>query len=292
MSSKLYLRIKSLGKELGIPMYVIEKDYSLDYILAGIGAQPALFGSLVFKGGTALKKIYFGDYRFSEDLDFSGINAPKGDALETSILNAVNYSQNLLQEQGYFSLTMKRYLEHDPHPFGQEAFDISVKFPWQSAPNCTVKLEIAHDEPVILEPYPCRLLHDYGEDLSINILCYRIEEIIAEKMRCLLQTHAKLTQRGWNKPRARDYYDLWKIFSTFHSLINTSLLPSLLKRKCEHRNMGFSCLNDFFSEELVMQARNYWNTNLGTFVKDLPPCDELLDDLKILLPKYFPDLVK
>jgi predicted nucleotidyltransferase component of viral defense system len=26
---------------------------------------------LVFKGGTALKRCYFGDYRFSEDLDFT-----------------------------------------------------------------------------------------------------------------------------------------------------------------------------------------------------------------------------
>ncbi len=26
---------------------------------------------LAFKGGTALKRCYFGDYRFSEDLDFT-----------------------------------------------------------------------------------------------------------------------------------------------------------------------------------------------------------------------------
>jgi len=43
---------------------------------------PSLRETLVFKGGTALKKCYFGDYRFSEDLDFSGLNgAPTGDAL-------------------------------------------------------------------------------------------------------------------------------------------------------------------------------------------------------------------
>jgi predicted nucleotidyltransferase component of viral defense system len=35
--------------------------------------------TLVFKGGTALKKCYFGDYRFSEDLDFTGVgSAPAG----------------------------------------------------------------------------------------------------------------------------------------------------------------------------------------------------------------------
>ncbi|HLB42237.1 MAG: hypothetical protein A3F13_00880 [Gammaproteobacteria bacterium RIFCSPHIGHO2_12_FULL_40_19] len=56
---------------------LVEKDYALSYILAGIAKQQQLSHSLVFKGGTALKKIFFGDYRFSVDLDFSTLNAPK-----------------------------------------------------------------------------------------------------------------------------------------------------------------------------------------------------------------------
>ena len=31
----------------------------------------SLLSNLAFKGGTALKRCYFGDYRFSEDLDFT-----------------------------------------------------------------------------------------------------------------------------------------------------------------------------------------------------------------------------
>ena len=34
-------------------------------------ARSDLQASLAFKGGTALKRCYFGDYRFSEDLDFT-----------------------------------------------------------------------------------------------------------------------------------------------------------------------------------------------------------------------------
>ena len=52
-------------------------------MLAGIGRVPALSSTLVFKGGTALKKCYFGEYRFSEDLDFSSIGAlPAGEEME------------------------------------------------------------------------------------------------------------------------------------------------------------------------------------------------------------------
>src|SRR5437588_10988700 len=50
---------------------VVEKDYVLGWILAGINAHEELTESWVFKGGTCLKKCYFETYRFSEDLDFT-----------------------------------------------------------------------------------------------------------------------------------------------------------------------------------------------------------------------------
>jgi hypothetical protein len=50
---------------------VIEKDYVLGWLLWGIGADPTLGNSWVFKGGTCLKKCYIETYRFSEDLDFT-----------------------------------------------------------------------------------------------------------------------------------------------------------------------------------------------------------------------------
>jgi hypothetical protein len=56
---------------LGLLPNVVEKDYVLGWLLAGIFGQPALAGNWVFKGGTCLKKCYFETYRFSEDLDFT-----------------------------------------------------------------------------------------------------------------------------------------------------------------------------------------------------------------------------
>jgi len=50
---------------------VVEKDYVLGWMLAGIYAHPDIRGSWVFKGGTCLKKCWFETYRFSEDLDFT-----------------------------------------------------------------------------------------------------------------------------------------------------------------------------------------------------------------------------
>jgi len=53
-----------------IPDEVLERDYCLAWFLAAL-AQSDLRATLGFKGGTALKRCYFGDYRFSEDLDFT-----------------------------------------------------------------------------------------------------------------------------------------------------------------------------------------------------------------------------
>jgi len=53
-----------------IPEPVIERDYVLAWFLTGLAGHP-LREVLAFKGGTALRRCWFEDYRFSEDLDFT-----------------------------------------------------------------------------------------------------------------------------------------------------------------------------------------------------------------------------
>jgi predicted nucleotidyltransferase component of viral defense system len=59
--------------ELNVPWNTLEQDFVLSWVLAGISQIETLRESLIFKGGTALKKVYFGNYRVSEDLDFTMI---------------------------------------------------------------------------------------------------------------------------------------------------------------------------------------------------------------------------
>jgi predicted nucleotidyltransferase component of viral defense system len=60
------LLAKSRKRKLNLN--IIEKDYVLGWLLIGFSR----IDSLVFKGGTALSKIYFPEiWRLSEDLDFS-----------------------------------------------------------------------------------------------------------------------------------------------------------------------------------------------------------------------------
>jgi len=63
--------IQNKARDIGVRDQQIEKDYILSWILQGIAQHSTLSKTIVFKGGTVLKKIYFEDYRFSEDLDFT-----------------------------------------------------------------------------------------------------------------------------------------------------------------------------------------------------------------------------
>jgi hypothetical protein len=62
------------------------------------------------------QKIFFGNYRFSEDLDFSVINAPKDKPLENILLNALVLAKELLNEYGSFDIQLKRNPEKSTSP--------------------------------------------------------------------------------------------------------------------------------------------------------------------------------
>ncbi len=57
-----------LAREFGLAAQVIEKDYTLGWLLAGIAAHPEIGQSWVFKGGTCLKKIKM-DIHVQEGMD-------------------------------------------------------------------------------------------------------------------------------------------------------------------------------------------------------------------------------
>ena len=62
--------ISKLAHKFGLGDRTIEKDYILTWVLHAISNSP-LNDQMVFKGGTAIKKMYIPEYRFSEDLDFT-----------------------------------------------------------------------------------------------------------------------------------------------------------------------------------------------------------------------------
>jgi hypothetical protein len=66
--------IRELARAQALRDTIVEKDYVIGWLLWAIGEEPTLAESWAFKGGTCLRKCYFQEYRFSEDLDFTVTN--------------------------------------------------------------------------------------------------------------------------------------------------------------------------------------------------------------------------
>ena len=275
-----------IAARLGVPTEVVEKDYLLSYLLAGIAAVPGL-RRLRFKGGTALRKMYFGDYRFSEDLDFSAEGVPWGADLDALIEAAAGATLERLSVRGRFLIVVDRPPERGPHPAGQDAFRALAAFPWQRSPMVRVKIEVTHDEPVLLaapERAPRHGDEEIGERLDdVRLATYALEEIVAEELRAILQTQQRLHARGWNRPRARDYYDLRRIRTRRAADVHPALVRRILPEKLDARGVGYRRVGDFFTPALLADARRHWRSNLGAFVADLPDAEVVLAELPALV---------
>jgi predicted nucleotidyltransferase component of viral defense system len=228
-----------------------------------------------------LKKCFFGDYRFSEDLDFSGIgNFPTGDKMEEAIRDVCEVAISLLDEYAPVEIVCERYTEREPHPGGQEAFTIRARLPWHRAPQTRVLVETAVDEKILKPVQRLSLIHEYGEPLKVQVHVYALEEIVAEKLRVILQHVEMLQVRGWSRSRARDYYDLWRVFAAFQDQLNLANFSSFLHAKCAVRNVSFNGPDDFFEKTMLNYVKETWEKWLGPLVPDLPDFSIVIDDLR------------
>ncbi|MBL7204751.1 MAG: nucleotidyl transferase AbiEii/AbiGii toxin family protein [Desulfobacteraceae bacterium] len=274
-------RLQEARKRLGIPWEILERDYVLSWLLAGVSRVEMLRDTLVFKGGTALKKCFFGDYRFSEDLDFSGMgDFPTGDEMEDAIREVCKMAASLIDEYAPVEIIFERYTERDPHPGGQEAFTIRVRLPWQRTPQTRVMIETAVDEKILKPVQKRTIIHEYGEPLEAQVHVYALEEIIAEKLRAILQHAEKLYERGWSRSRARDYYDLWRILGAYQNQLYLSDFSSFLHAKCTIRNVSFNGPDDFFEKIMLNYVEKTWEQWLGPLVPNLPEFGTVIGELR------------
>ena len=111
MISRTELQI--LANREKVALGILGKDYVLTEVLKALSKVPELQDLLVFKGGTALGKIYFPDWRYSEDLDFT----VKKDMKEDELRNLLNQWYRIVQELSQSQLTVK--MLHKPNGYAR-----------------------------------------------------------------------------------------------------------------------------------------------------------------------------
>jgi predicted nucleotidyltransferase component of viral defense system len=141
-------------------------------------------------------------------------------------------------------------------------------------------VETAMDEKVLKPTVRLPVLHDYGEPFEVQVTVYSLEEIVAEKLRAILQHLRSLERRGWVRSRARDYYDLWQILGTCRDRLDVSDFPVFLREKCKLKDVTFSGPESFFPEAMLATVEKTWKNWLGPLVPNLPPCKTVIEELR------------
>lgn len=177
-----------------VPLDVAERDVVLTYVLQVL--REGILPKLAFKGGTCLKKVYFGNVgRFSMDLDFTS----SGVSLE-ELLQGIRQT---LDKRSYYDIEFKIVEENIRAGVGaiSESFLAIVHYAhsWNVG---EFTLEVSYREEPIL-PLHEALLYDemyfrYCEFPRFAVRCLQKEELLAEKLRAAFQ-----------RMRARDLYDLY-----------------------------------------------------------------------------------
>ena len=252
--------IQNKARESGVRDQQIEKDYILSWILQGIAQHKQLSETLVFKGGTVLKKVYFKDYRFSEDLDFTLLeNTVSNEQIFEWFAGVFEY----ISEEANIPLEI---VENNKHEDGGINFYISYIGPLGGlGANKKVKIDISRRERLVFDP----LVHDaflgYTDQKEHQLLCYPLEEFLVEKMRSVMQ-----------RMQARDFYDIWYLLE-IHEMDATFYLGEF-RTKCESKDIDPS---KFFNklEMRLPQYKGRWQSSMADQIQDLPDFDQVVREV-------------
>lgn len=180
---------------------VAERDIVLTYVLKILSEERAdrpLLEQLAFKGGTCLRKVYFGkNTRFSKDLDFTACGVQLTD-LRTRLRTLLNRREHYgirFTIQDEFSRVDRKasygaVIEY-AHDWNSSSLDLNISF--REKP-CLAILRLALQK---------ELYFRYCDFEPFEIPCMQKDELIAEKLRAASQ-----------RLRSRDLYDLY-IYATW-----------------------------------------------------------------------------
>jgi predicted nucleotidyltransferase component of viral defense system len=253
---------------------IVEKDYVLGWLLAGIPHHPELTG-WAFKGGTCLKKCFFETYRFSEDLDYTVQEEVRlsPDAIAAWLGELATWVES---EAGIQFPRDRLNVEEYTNPRGRPSFQARLTYvgplnlPRQSRQR--VKLDITQDEWIGDDTELREVFHPYGDlpPPPPRVRCYSVNEILAEKTRALYERQG----------RARDVYDVVHINREFRDSITPAKAVDLLEGKFRFKKLPEPSVKDIMARIELDVVRRDWAQQLRHQLPVLPPVEGFLEELQ------------
>jgi predicted nucleotidyltransferase component of viral defense system len=260
------------SREFGLTANVIEKDYVLGWVLAGIFHHAEIESSWVFKGGTCLKKCYFETYRFSEDLDFT---LTESNQLDRAFL--VKYFEEI-SEWIYDAAGIeipKDIIRFDVYENKRDGMSaqgrIGYRGPMQPSGDLPrIKLDLTTDEILVHDTVIRQVHHPYS-DLpgdGIQVRCYCFEEVFAEKIRALAE-----------RERPRDLYDVIHLYRHDELKPDQHLVLSTLEKKCDFKEIPVPTMETFENRLEREELEAEWENMLAHQLPALPPFMQFWNEL-------------
>jgi len=167
---------------------MIEQDLVISRALIELYNQPKVKSSLVFRGGTALNKLFLqSPARYSEDIDLVQCTSePIGNTLD-AIRNALD-----------------PWLGEPKRKLTERSVKLFYRYIAIGNNPAKLKIEINTTEHFHIQPLQqldYRIESEWFDD-SASILTYQLNELMASKLRALYQ-----------RRKGRDLFDLWHVLS-------------------------------------------------------------------------------
>ena len=180
---------RKLSQKFDVPVEIIIRDYATIAILLLLNKHEAL-KKLIFKGGTAVRRVYFPEARFSVDLDFDYLGEQKD---INTIANEFKHILSKLEEESIGS----KFITSIDEPIITEHwcfFNVHYTAPGLEAMS-RIDINAKHSEDYVKRNL-CLL--PYSHEKGPETLTYPLSIILEDKLIAFIdRTHAK---------------DLWDIF--------------------------------------------------------------------------------
>jgi len=270
--------IFQIAKSLNLLPSTIEKDYVLGWILAGIQTHEKCNTSWIFKGGTCLKKCFFKDYRFSEDLDFSLKEQFNLD--EESLRIILQEIGDWIYEQSGIEMPFKKIVIEfykNPHDLLSIQGKLAYLGPLKQKQRSnlpTIKLDLSIHEKISLSREKRNIFYPYSDKPVFlpQALTYCYEEMFAEKLRALAE-----------RARPRDLYDVIFLYENKNLIKNKANFLQALKEKSAFKKIPIPVLEmikEHHQKEILISE---WDNMLGHQLNNLKPFEYYWNQL----PKVF-----
>lgn len=267
--------IANAANEWQLRQDVVEKDYVLGWLLAGI-ANDQDTQRWAFKGGTCLRKCWFETYRFSEDLDFTvgpdDLDPVRLIAMFTDIAEWLRERCGLELRIDERSFRPRKNKRGNPTIEGRIGYVGSLGAP--SVPK--VKLDLTADE-VIVRPLERRPVFHPFSDVDAtghrvvhlaDVLSYSLPELMGEKLRALAE-----------RCRPRDLYDVIHTHRHPDLIGRAHEVEAVLDQKCAHSGIDPPTLESMHATPFRAEIEAEWSNMLGHQLPFLPPFDDFWAEL-------------